>query len=276
MTGVNTHSAANGRARDHARGRTGHRPGRSAFGSAVHWGSVVALLAALLWMVFDKEGFSALLRLMVPGQAVVYYPAVPLPRLMLEQLYLVAAASGIALAVGVTLGLLALSPVGKPFRDVIVNLGNLAQTVPTAAVMALAIPATGYGAKPVIIALVLYSILPIMLNVIVGIEGVQPAALDAAIGVGMSPLQRLVSVQLPLAFPVILGGIKNMLVINVSAATIGAIAAAGGLGQPILAGFNRYNTAYIIEGALPAATLALFLDRLLTIPGWSEPRVGDV
>jgi len=252
-----------------------HQSGRTTGASLVHWGVVVALFVFLVWMVFDKEGFSALLRTLVPDQAVVYYPAVPLPTLMAEQLYLVIVASGIALAVGVTLGLLALSRVGKPFRDVIVNLGNLAQTVPTAAVMALAIPATGYGAKPVIIALVLYSILPIMLNVIVGIEGVQPAALDAAIGVGMSSRQRLLSVQLPLAFPVILGGIKNMLVINVSAATIGAIAAAGGLGQPILAGFARYNTAFIIQGALPAAVLALFLDRLLTIPGWSEPRVGD-
>ena len=249
--------------------------GRGTVGTVAHWAVVAALLVFLVWMVFDKEGFSALLRTMVPGQAVVYYPAVPLPTLMAEQLYLVIVASSIALAVGVTLGLLALSRVGKPFRDVIVNLGNLAQTVPTAAVMALAIPATGYGAKPVIIALVLYSILPIMLNVIVGIEGVQPAALDAAVGVGMSSRQRLLSVQLPLAFPVILGGIKNMLVINVSAATIGAIAAAGGLGQPILAGFARYNTAFIIEGALPAAVLALFLDRLLTVPGWSEPRVGD-
>jgi len=268
--------------RRHTRAASGHRgsshstSSRSAARTIVHWGVVVALFVFLVWMVFDKEGFSALLRTLVPDQAVVYYPAVPLPTLMYEQLYLVIVASSIALAVGVTLGLLALSPVGKPFRDVIVNLGNLAQTVPTAAVMALAIPATGYGAKPVIIALVLYSILPIMLNVIVGIEGVQPAALDAAIGVGMSSRQRLLSVQLPLAFPVILGGIKNMLVINVSAATIGAIAAAGGLGQPILAGFARYNTAFIIQGALPAAVLALFLDRLLTIPGWSEPRVGDV
>jgi len=262
--------------RRHTRDASGRSTsGRSTARTFVHWGVVAALLAFLVWMVFDKQGFTALLRTLVPDQAVVYYPAVPLPTLMAEQLYLVVVASGIALAVGVTFGLLALSRVGKPFRDVIVNLGNLAQTVPTAAVMALAIPATGYGAKPVIIALVLYSILPIMLNVIVGIEGVQPAALDAAIGVGMSAPQRLLSVQLPLAFPVILGGIKNMLVINVSAATIGAIAAAGGLGQPILAGFARYNTAFIIEGALPAAVLALFLDRLLTIPGWSEPRVGD-
>lgn len=240
-----------------------------------YWAVAVALGGFLAWMVFDEAGFAALLHRLVPAEEVVIYPSVPLPQLMREQLYLVAVASGIALLVGCTLAAIALSRVGRPFRDVIVNLGNLAQTVPTAAVMALAIPLTGYGAEPVIIALVLYSILPIMLNVIAGIEGVQPDALDAAVGVGMSPVQRLWQVQLPLAMPVILGGVKNMLVINVSAATIGAIAAAGGLGQPILAGFNRYNTAFIIQGALPAAVLALLLDRLLTIPGWNEPRVGD-
>ncbi len=240
-----------------------------------YWPVAVALGGFLAWMVFDEAGFAALLHRLVPAEEVVIYPSVPLPQLMREQLYLVAVASGIALLVGCTLAAIALSRVGRPFRDVIVNLGNLAQTVPTAAVMALAIPLTGYGAEPVIIALVLYSILPIMLNVIAGIEGVQPDALDAAVGVGMSPVQRLWQVQLPLAMPVILGGVKNMLVINVSAATIGAIAAAGGLGQPILAGFNRYNTAFIIQGALPAAVLALLLDRLLTIPGWNEPRVGD-
>ena len=243
--------------------------------TTVHWAAIVGLGVLLAWMVFDVEGFAALLHVVVPGKDVVIYPTVPLTQLMFDQLFLVAVASSISLAVGLALGLLALSRVGRPFRDLIVNMGNLAQTLPTAAVMALAIPATGYGAKPVIIALVLYGILPIVLNTIAGIEGVSPAALDAAEGVGMSPVQRLVSVQLPLAFPVMLGGIKNMLVINVSAATIGAIAAAGGLGQPILAGFAKYNTAFIIEGALPAAVLALLIDRLLTVPGWNEPRVGD-
>jgi osmoprotectant transport system permease protein len=235
--------------------------------SVVHWTTIGVLAAFLAWMVFSVDGFAALLHLLVPTAKVVTYPTVPLPELMVQQLYLVIVSSVLAIFIGGSLGLLALSRVGRPFRDVIMNMGNLAQTLPTAAVMALAIPAIGYGAKPVIIALVLYSILPIVLNVIVGIEGVQPAALDAATGIGMSPAQRLVTIELPLAFPVILGGVKNMLVINVSAATIGAIASAGGLGQPILAGFATYNTAFIIQGALPAAVLALLVDRLLTLPG---------
>lgn len=238
-----------------------------------HWTTIAALAAFLAWMVFSPTGFEGLLRALAPGEKVVIYPTVSLPQLMLDQVYLVAVASSIALAIGVSLGLLALSRVGRPFRDVIVSLGNLAQSVPTVAVMMLAIPAIGYGAEPVIIGLVLYSILPIVLNIIVGIEGVQPDARDAAIGVGMSPLQRLVSVELPLAFPVILGAVKNMLVINISAATIGAVASAGGLGQAILAGFATYNPAFILEGALPVAVLALLVDRLLTPPGRAVARV---
>lgn len=233
---------------------------------AVHWVTITALAGAVLWMTFHEAGFERLLRFLVPGQEVVIYPTKPLPTLMGEQLYLTAAASAAALVIGASLGALALSRAGRPFRDLIVNAGNLAQTVPTVAIMALIIPATGYGARPVIIALVLYSILPIMLNVIAGIEGVPPDAYDAATGVGMSPAQRFFSVQLPLAFPVIVGGIKNMLIINVSAATLGAIAAAGGLGMPILAGFHRYNNAFILEGALPAIALALLVDRLLSSP----------
>lgn len=236
---------------------------------AAHWIPIVALTAVLVWMVFDAAGFEALLRLLVPNEDQVIYPEVPLSTLMLQQLYLVVIASTIALVVGFALALFALSRIGQAFRDVIVSLGNLAQTVPTAAVMALAIPLTGYGAKPVILALVLYSILPIVLNVIAGLEGVQPAAVDAATGIGMSAARRLWLVELPLARPVIVGGVKNMLVINISAATIGAVAAAGGLGQPILAGFARYNTAFILQGALPAAVLALLVDRLLTTQGRS-------
>ena len=242
----------------------------------VHWTTIGVLGGFLAWMVFSVTGFEALLRSLVPSEAVVIYPTVPLPDLMLQQLYLVVISSVLAILIGGSLGLLALSRVGRAFRDVIMNLGNLAQTLPTAAVMALAIPAIGYGAKPVIVALVLYSILPIVLNVIVGIEGVQPAALDAATGIGMSPAQRLVTIELPLALPVILGGVKNMLVINVSAATLGAIASAGGLGQPILAGFATYNTAFIIEGALPAAVLALLVDRLLTRAGQRAFHTDEV
>jgi osmoprotectant transport system permease protein len=232
----------------------------------IHWLTIAALAAATLWMTFDEAGFSRLLHALVPDADPVLYPTRSLPQLMAEQLFLVAVASAVALVVGSILGALALTPIGRAFRDLIVSTGSIAQTIPSVAIMALAVPLTGYGAEPVVIALVLYSILPIMLNVIAGIEGVSPEAHDAAVGMGMAPRQRFFTVELPLAMPVIVGGIKNMLVINVSAATMGAVVAAGGLGMPILAGFHDYNNAFILEGALPAITLALLLDRLLTSP----------
>lgn len=250
---------------------TGRRTRAAALG---HWAGVTALGAVTLWMTFDANGFERLLRTLVPGQRTVLYPTKPLSVLMGEQVYLTLAASAIALAIGVALGLVALSRAGKPFRDLIVSVGNLAQTVPSVAIMALVIPLTGYGAEPVIIALVLYSILPIMLNVVAGVESVPPDTIDAATGMGMTPRQRFLSVQLPLAMPVIMGGVKNMLVINVSAATLGAVVAAGGLGMPILAGFKEYNDAFILEGALPAITLALFIDRLLSAPDTRDEAVA--
>lgn len=239
-----------------------------------HWSSIAALAAVTAWMTFDERGYARLLRTLVPGERDVIYPTRPLPVLMGEQLALVASASALALVLGALLGALALTPIGRPFRDVIVDTGALAQTVPTVAIMALIIPLTGYGAEPVVIALTLYGILPVMLNVIAGIEGVRTDVLDAATGIGMSAWQRFVSVQLPLALPVIMGGIKNMVVINVSAATLGAVVAAGGLGMPILAGFSEYNNAYIVQGALPAITLALLVDRLMSPVGgrWGADR----
>lgn len=238
----------------------------------LHWMVIAVLAGATLWMTFDTEGFARLLSALVPDADSVIYPTKPLSQLMGEQIFLVAVASLSALVIGGALGALALSRIGRPFRDIIVSIGSLAQTVPSVAIMALAVPLIGYGAEPVVLALILYSILPIMLNVIAGIEGVPQDAYDAAVGMGMSTPQRVFGVQLPLAMPVIIGGIKNMLVINVSAATMGAVVAAGGLGMPILAGFSTYNDAYILEGALPAITLALLLDRLLTSPG--ELTVG--
>lgn len=250
----------------HAVSRGAARTGRLA-----RWASTAALAALLAWMTWDARGFSALLRALAPGNTQVLYPGRSLPLLMRDQLYLTATASVISLALGLALGLLALSRPGRPFRDVLVAFANLAQTLPSVAVMALVVPLVGYGAEPALIALIAFSVLPVMLNVIAGIEGVPAATRDAAQGLGMSPLQRLLRVELPLAFPVILGATKNMVVINVSAATLGAVVAAGGLGMPILAGFHDFNTAFILEGALPAIVLALLLDRLLSFESAHEP-----
>ncbi|MBC7266722.1 MAG: ABC transporter permease [Anaerosomatales bacterium] len=245
--------------------------GKSTRSEAARWVGIGALAAATAWMTFDANGFERLLRALAPSESAWLYPAKPLTTLMAEQIWLAAAASVLAVLLGSVLGAVALTRFGIAFRDLVLSAGSLAQTVPTVALMALLVPLTGYGPEPVIIALTLYGVLPIALNVVAGIESVPPEVRDAATGIGMRRLQRLMRVELPLAMPVIMGGVKNVVVINVSAATLGAVVAAGGLGMPILAGFHDYNDAYILEGALPSITLALLLDRLLTMrPRWDR------
>ena len=228
-----------------------------------NWLSVAIMTAVLLWMVVDASGVERLLRVAFPDERIVVYERQTLGQLMVDHLALVAVAAGIALAVGLLLGLFLLTPLGARFRDLVLNLANLGQTFPSIAVMALIVPALGYGWEPVIVALVAYSVLPVMLNVVAGVENVPADVVDAARGLGMSRIQRFRQVQFPLAFPVILGGIKNMLVIAVSAATMGAIVGAGGLGVPIMAGVMQFNSALILQGAVPSALMALIIDRAL-------------
>lgn len=228
-----------------------------------NWPSVALMASVLVWMVADSDGLESILRAMFPTERIVLYERQTLGQLLVDHMILVAVAASVAALVGLALGLLLLTPAGARFRDLILDLASFGQTFPSLAVMALVVPVLGYGWEPVIIALVAYSILPVMLNVVAGIEHVPAHIVDAARGMGMSRAQRLREVQLPLALPVILGGLKNMLIIAVSAATLGAIVGAGGLGVPIMAGVSSFNSALILEGAVPSALIALIIDRSL-------------
>ncbi|MHB1341699.1 MAG: ABC transporter permease [Coriobacteriia bacterium] len=234
-----------------------------AFGIRRHWKAVVVLTAALAWMLLDTAGLARALGALFPSESVILYERQTLLQMFVDHMTVTAIASSIALVAGGFLGLLVLTPAGRRFKDVVVNVANFGQTFPSVAVIALVVPAIGYGWEPVVLALVIYSVLPVMLNIVVGISSVPPDVVDAARGMGLSRRQRFLQVELPLAMPVIAGGIKNMLIINVSAATLGAIVGAGGLGVPILAGIGTFNNALVLEGALPTALVALIIDRVL-------------
>lgn len=115
------------------------------------------------------------------------------------------------------------------------------------AVLALAVPALGFGTVPIIVALVLYGLLPIVRNTLVGIGGVSQSVHEAARGMGMTRRQRLLQVELPLAAPVILAGIRTSVTINIATAALGATVGASNLGDPIIAGIVNNNTAYIVQ-----------------------------
>ncbi|MBN1628347.1 MAG: ABC transporter permease [Thermoleophilia bacterium] len=228
-----------------------------------HWKSASILAALLLVWTFYTPAVEAFLGLFFPESEGLTYTRTPLWSFLLEHLVLVVAAGAAAIVIGLAAGLLILSPVGRPFRDLVIRLANLGQAVPSVAIMAIAVPAVGYGSEPVLLALVIYSILPVMVNVVAGISAVPEAVVEAGRGMGMTRAERLLQLELPLAMPVIMTGVRTMLIIVVSAATLGAVVGAGGLGVPIMSGIASFNNAIVIHGAVPAILLALIVDRAL-------------
>ncbi|MDL2344743.1 ABC transporter permease [Deinococcus sp. MIMF12] len=187
----------------------------------------------------------------------------PLWRLTLVHLGLVAAATVVVVALGVPLALAVTRPGRDALRDLTGAVAGLGQTVPTFALLALAVPALGFGWPPTLLGLVLYGLTPVVGNGIAALRAVDPDALDAARGMGMTPGQTLRRIELPLARPVLLAGIRTATVYNVGTATVGAALGAGGLGEPIINGLSQQNTALVMVGAVLAALLALSLDALL-------------
>jgi osmoprotectant transport system permease protein len=181
-----------------------------------------------------------------------------------EHLGLVALSAGIAVAVGVPLGILVTRRTGV--RGPVLGAANVLQTIPSLALFGFLIPLPflgGIGARTAIVALVLYGLLPIIRNTYTGITGVDTAVRDAARGMGMTDGQILRMVELPLAAPVILAGIRVATVMGVGIATIAAAIGAGGLGVFIFSGVAMVNNDQILAGAIPAAGLALLADGAL-------------
>lgn len=151
----------------------------------------------------------------------------------------------------------------KKIAESIIGISAVLQTIPSLALLGLLIPLFGIGKVPAIIALIVYALLPILRNTFTGINEVDPSLKEAAMAMGMNARKRLVKVELPLAMPVIMAGIRTAMVLIVGTATLAALIGAGGLGDIILLGIDRNNTALIILGAVPAAILALVFDFFL-------------
>jgi osmoprotectant transport system permease protein len=137
------------------------------------------------------------------------------------------------------------------------------QTIPSIALLAFMLPLFGIGTVPAIVALFLYGLLPILRNTVTGLRNVDPQLVEVGLGLGMRPGQLLRRVELPLAAPVILAGIRTATVINVGTATLAAFIGAGGLGEPIVTGLTVTDTNLVLTGAVPAALLAVAIDALL-------------
>ncbi len=168
----------------------------------------------------------------------------------------------LAILIAVPLGVLISRK--KKLAGVVLGIAGVLQTIPSIALLGVMIPIFGIGPRPAIIALFLYALLPVLRNTFTGISEVDPAVVDAARGMGMGRRDILLKVELPLAFPVLMAGIRTAAVINVGVATLAAYVAAGGLGEFIFGGIALNNSNMILAGAIPAALLAILLDFLLS------------
>jgi osmoprotectant transport system permease protein len=181
----------------------------------------------------------------------------------LDHLVLVVIAMAFAIVIGVSLGMFIVQYRG--LRIASLAIANVLQTIPSLALFGFLIPIPligGIGRRTAIVALVLYALLPILRNTYVGLTGIDPAVLEAAEAMGMTNLQILGRVRLPLALAVILAGIRTATVITIGVATIAAAIGAGGLGTFIFRGVAMVSDSVILAGAVPAALLAILADAL--------------
>ncbi|WP_376088408.1 ABC transporter permease [Roseomonas sp. CCTCC AB2023176] len=193
------------------------------------------------------------------------YVAEPWFVLLGNHLALACGAMGVAAVLGIGAGIAAAR---RPeARSALDGVFALAQAVPPVAVIALSLPVLGFGAAPTLLALALYAALPMLRATAAGLAAIPPDVAEAARGLGMGPWRRLQEVELPLAAPVILSGLRVAAALSVATAAIGAVAGARCLGSPIILGLANGNPAYVLQGALFTAWLALLVDRALGLIG---------
>ena len=200
-------------------------------------------------------------------------PAMKIVTATLRHLQIVAVAELLAIIVGIPIGFLTTRKAFRFVSPILIGIANVGQTVPTLAFIGIAAAFLGMGYTAAVIALFVYATLPIIRNTYAGIRSVDPAVKEAARGMGMSKLEVTTKIELPLARPTIIAGIRTSTVINVGTAAIAGMIGAGGLGAIIMTGLAVRVMPIVIQGAAPTAALAIVLDALLGgVEEWITPR----
>ncbi len=215
--------------------------------------SLAAMIALIVYMVNNPGGA-------IEARLLTYSN---LLRMFREHITLVLVGSGAAILTSVPLGILITRPAMRKYTPLIDNPVNVAQTVPGLAILALFLTIFGLGFRTAVFALWLYSLLPILRNTSIGIQAIEPGIIEAARGMGMRPWRILIRIELPLALPIIMAGIKTAMVVLVGSAALSTFIGAGGLGELIVTGIDLMRPSLIYTGAILSALLAILLDNLL-------------
>jgi osmoprotectant transport system permease protein len=232
------------------------------------YGAIIGSLILLI-LVFGED-FQRIL-VAISGKEGTTYLRTPVYVYFFQHLWMIGISGVASVVLGTSLGIFATTTHGSDFKQTLMRLVKLGQAFPSPALLALAVPVFGYGFNGALLALVIYALMPIVYNVVVGIDEVSKDAIEAGKGMGMSELQLYTKVKLLMALIVILGGIRTAMVINVSAATLAAAVGAGGLGVLIVNGVRTFDTALIMQGAIPVTLLAIFVELILK---WTQEQLS--
>ena len=223
---------------------------------------LLLLLMLALTLIFEKELESIAYRVLRTQPTTVDWA--PLSALFLSHMRLVLASLGIAILLALMSSFVIHLLGMDALETLLIRVAAFGTAFPSVAIIALLVPSLGYGFKPVFIALVLYSFLPIFLSTTAGLKGIDAPTRSAAIGCGFSDLQILLRIEIPLAKNMILSGIKTALILNIATATLGSIVGVNSLGLPIVLGIRTSNLVLILKGSLPVALLALIVESLFS------------
>lgn len=192
-----------------------------------------------------------------------------------EHLYISLTALIIGTMIAVPIGIIISR--NKKVSQIVIGVTSILQTIPSLALLAIVVPYLGVGRTPAIFALVIYSLLPILRNTVLGMEGVDLNTLDAAKGMGMNPMQLVFKVQLPLAMPILISGIRLSGTYVLAWATLAAYIGAGGMGDFIFAGLNNYNITLILVGTISITTMTLLIDYLFgKLENYLTPKTSNM
>ena len=240
-------------------------------------GTIIRLIVFVLLVAFliSPQSFAFVFQPLTKDGQPAIYTQNSLLNLTLNHLAIVAIATVASTIIALGLAILVTRPAGREFLPLSRTIANVGQTFPPVAVLALAVPILGFGTAPTLVALFLYGLLPIFENALTGLTTISPDIEESARATGMTERQRLLSVELPLVLPLILAGVRLSTVISIGTATIGSTVAASTLGEAIIAGLINSNLAFIIQGGVIVAVLAVLIaDAFGAVERWAEKRAG--
>jgi osmoprotectant transport system permease protein len=219
----------------------------------------IVVLALLVAFLVTPQSFAFVFAPLTQNGQPAIYTQNSLLNLTINHLLIVVIATLAAGIVAVGLAIVVTRPAGAEFLPLSRMLSNTGQTFPPVAVLALAVPVLGFGTAPTLVALFLYGLLPIFENALTGLTAIPPDIEEAARGTGMTEWQRLTQIELPLALPLILAGLRLSVTISIGTATIGSTVAASTLGEAIIAGLINSNLAFVAQGGLVVGVLAILI-----------------